>query len=88
MQRITVSLNTLSKSDNKLTIPHSAVVYDIYGGSWVYMQQTKNSYERKRVFLDHVSGKQAIISEGPAENSQIVINGALELFAVETGFAH
>ena len=88
MQRITVSLNTVNKSDNKLAIPYSAVVYDIYGGSWVYMQQTKNSYERKRVFLDHVSGKQAIISEGPAENSQIVINGALELFAVETGFAN
>ncbi len=88
MQRISVMLNTLSKTDNKLTIPYSAVVYDIYGGSWVYMQQSKNSYERKRVFLDHVSGKQAIISEGPAENSQIVINGALELFAVETGFAH
>ena len=88
MQRITVTLNTLSKSDNKLTIPYSAVVYDIYGGSWVYMQQTKNSYERKRVFLDHVSGNQAIISEEPTENSKIVINGALELFAVETGFAH
>ena len=88
MQRISVTLNTLSKSDSKLTIPYSAVVYDIYGGSWVYMQQSKNTYERKRVFLDHVSGKQAIIIEGPAENSQIVINGALELFAVETGFAH
>ena len=88
MQRITVTLNTLSKTDNKLTIPYSAVVYDIYGGSWVYMQQSKNSYERKRVFLDHISDRQAIINEGPAENSKIVINGALELFAVETGFAH
>ena len=88
MQRITVTLNTLSKTDNKLTIPYSAVVYDIYGGSWVYMQQSKNSYERKRVFLDHISDRQAIINEGPAANSKIVINGALELFAVETGFAH
>ena len=88
MQRVFVTLNTLSKSGNNIKIPYSAVIYDIYGGSWVYTQQSKNLYERKRVFLDHVSGHQAIISEGPPVNSKIVVNGALELFAIETGFTH
>lgn len=88
MQRVSVTLNTQSKSSKALTLPWSAVVIDIYGGSWVYTQQSKNLYARKRVFLDYVSGSQAIITDGPPEGSKIVVNGALELFGVETGFAH
>ncbi|OQW68786.1 MAG: HlyD family secretion protein [Proteobacteria bacterium ST_bin12] len=88
MQRVSVTLNTQSKSNKALTLPWSAVVFDVYGGSWVYTQQSKNLYERKRVFLDYVSGNRAIISDGPPEGSKIVVNGALELFGVETGFAH
>ena len=88
MQRVSVTLNTQSKSIKALTLPWSAVVFDVYGGSWVYTQQSKNLYERKRVFLDYVSGNRAIISDGPPEGSKIVVNGALELFGVETGFAH
>lgn len=88
MQRVSVTLNTHSKSIKALMIPWSAVVFDINGGSWVYTQQSKNLYARKRVFLDHVSGNQAIISEGPDEGSKVVVNGALELFGVETGFPH
>lgn len=88
MQRVSVTLNTHNKSIKALMLPWSAVVFDINGGSWVYTQQSKNLYARKRVFLDHVSGNQAIISEGPDEGSKVVVNGALELFGVETGFAH
>jgi cobalt-zinc-cadmium efflux system membrane fusion protein len=88
MQRVTVTLNTQNQSTHALTLPWSAVVFDIYGGSWVYRQKSKYTYERKRIFLDYVSGHQAIISEGPPEGSMVVVNGALELFGVETGFAH
>ncbi len=88
MQRVTVTLNTQNQSTHALTLPWSAVVFDIYGGSWVYTQKSKYTYERKRIFLDYVSGHQAIISEGPPEGSMVVVNGALELFGVETGFAH
>lgn len=88
MQRVSVSLISHSQSIQALTIPWSAVVFDIYGGSWVYTQQSTNVYERKRVFLDHVVGQQAVISEGPPEGSRVVVNGALELFGVETGFSH
>lgn len=87
-QRVSVTLNTVEKSSKALTIPWSAIVFDVYGGSWVYTQKTKNTYERNRVFLNHVSDIKAVLSEGPAEGSHIVVNGALELFGVETGFTH
>lgn len=87
-QRVSVTLNNLGNSSKTLTIPWSAIVFDVYGGSWVYTQKSKNTYERNRVFLNHVSGNNAVLSEGPSEGSQIVVNGALELFGVETGFTH
>lgn len=88
MQRVTVAIPTSGKSTNTLTLPWSAVVFDIYGGSWVYVQKSNHTFERKRVFIDHVDGQRAFISEGPAEGSKVVMNGALELFGVETGFSH
>lgn len=88
MQRVSATLNLRSKTDLVSSIPHSAVVFDINGGSWVYIQPSKNVYERKRVFIDHVVGQRALIIEGPPEGSNIVVNGALELFSVETGFSH
>jgi len=88
MQRVSVTLKSSNKSIKALTIPSSAVVFDVYGGTWVYIQQSTNVYERKRVFLDHVVGHQAILSEGPPEGSKVVVTGALELFGVDTGFSH
>lgn len=87
-QRVSITLNTIGKSSKDFTIPWSAIVFDIHGGSWVYLQKSKNTYERNRVFLDHVAGSNAVMSQGPAEGSYIVVNGALELFGVETGFTH
>ncbi len=87
-QRMSVKLTTQNEAVSALTLPWSAVVVDIYGGNWVYTQQSNNSYERQRVFLHHVNGNQAVISEGPPEGTKIVVNGALELFGVETGFTH
>lgn len=87
-QRVSVSLRTLNKHSSALTIPWSAVVVDIYGGNWVYTQESKNSYKRQRVFIDHVDSNLAVISDGPSEGSDVVVNGALELFGVETGFTH
>lgn len=87
-ERVSISLNTVNKQQKMLTIPWSAVVFDIHGGSWVYTQKSNTLFERKRVFFDHINGGNAVMSEGPAEGSKIVVSGALELFGVETGFAH
>lgn len=87
-QRVSVALNLLSKSSDALTIPWSAIVFDIYGGSWVYIQKTKNTYQRSRVFLDFVKGNKAVISGGLEAGANVLANGALELFAIETGFTH
>ncbi|MDG1096095.1 MAG: efflux RND transporter periplasmic adaptor subunit [Methylophilaceae bacterium] len=87
-QRVSVALKMLSKKANHLTVPWSAIVIDIYGGNWVYVQKNNHTFERNRVFVDYVSWDTALISEGLKEGDKVVVNGALELFGVETGFTH
>lgn len=88
MQRVSVALSKQTKQVFAYNIPYSAVIFDVYGNSWVYIQQSKNIYTRKRVFIEQVSGQRAFLSAGPPVGAQVVSNGALELFALETGFSH
>lgn len=87
-ERVSVTLNTFSQSTKHLTVPWASVVVDIHGGNWVYIQKTNNTFERKRVFVDYVDGETAILNGGLKVEQKVVINGALELFGVETGFTH
>ncbi|MDG1097647.1 MAG: efflux RND transporter periplasmic adaptor subunit [Methylophilaceae bacterium] len=87
-QRVSVALKMLSKKANHLTVPWSAIVIDIYGGNWVYVQKNDQTFVRNRVFVDYVSGDTAVMSDGLTAGEKVVTNGALELFGVETGFTH
>lgn len=88
-QRIGVNLSMTSVTD-ALVIPAAAILYDIYGGTWVYVQSTgktdkETRFTRSRVLLEWVDGDLAIISKGPATGSLIVTDGAAELFGTEFG---
>lgn len=84
-QRVSVELQL--RGQNRVdTVPWRSVIFDIYGNTWVYEQTAANTYSRKRVLLDHVSGDWAALQHGPAVGKDIVDNGAQELFALEVGY--
>ena len=89
-QRVGVQL-PLKATEKASAIPSAAVLYDIYGGTWVYVAQPTASetgeavFVRQRVTLDWVEGDRAIISTGPSEGAQVVVDGAAELFGTEFG---
>jgi RND family efflux transporter MFP subunit len=70
-----------------LTLPWSAVVHDLYGGTWVYEQTGERTYARRRVAVRFVDGERAVLAAGPAEGTRVVVAGAAELFGTETGFS-
>lgn len=70
-----------------LTVPWSAVIHDIHGGTWVYEQTAERSYARRRVAVQFVTGDTAVLAAGPAAGTRVVIAGAAELFGTETGFS-
>lgn len=84
-QRIGVTL-PLADSENSLTVPWAAVVFDINGGTWVFEQLGPGRYFRRRVVVKHTSGTDAVLASGPPISTKIVTAGAQELFGAETGF--
>lgn len=70
-----------------LTLPWSAVIHDIHGGTWVYEAVAERTYSRQRVVVRFVRESLAVLDHGPAEGKKIVTAGAAELFGMEIGFS-
>lgn len=84
-QRLGVTI-PLADAKESLTVPWSAVVYDVHGSTWVYAQAAPRTYARKRVVVRHTAGEDAVLATGPAAGTNIVAHGGQELFGAETGF--
>ncbi|MDB5119611.1 MAG: efflux transporter periplasmic adaptor subunit [Sphingobacteriales bacterium] len=83
-QKISITL-PYKGSHSGLVVPFSAVLYDIYGGAWVYENTEPNVFVRRRVELLRVANKKAILKQGPPVGAKIVTLGAAELFGTEFG---
>ena len=83
-QKVSVTL-VLKSTSKSLIIPYSSIIYDMYGGNWVYVRIEPRLYMRKRVELDHVKDTLAILSRGINQGEEVVFNGAAELYGTEFG---
>lgn len=84
-QRLGVTI-PLSDAKESLTVPWSAVLFDVNGGTWVYAQTAPRTYARKRVVVRYTAGADAVLATGPAQGANVVAHGGQELFGAETGF--
>lgn len=85
-QRLGVSV-PLADAKESLTVPWSAVVFDVHGGTWVYEQVGPRRYARRRVVVAYTVGADAVLAGGPAAGIKVVAEGSQELFGAETGFS-
>ena len=83
-QRILVHV-PISGSGEYITVPRSAIVFDVYGGAWVYVRVSDQTYRRSRVEMLYAIGDSAVIARGLSENAAVVTDGAAELFGAEFG---
>lgn len=86
-QRVQVNVD-LKESGEHLVVPWSAVLQDIHGGSWVYVQRAPGVYVRTRVDLRRVAGDLAVLARGPDPGVEVVSVGVAELAGSEFGVAH
>jgi hypothetical protein len=83
-QRVAVDL-PVSGSASGLMVPRTAIVIDIYGGEWVYVQSAPQAYERRRIEVAAIRGTYAMLARGLKPGDKIVTAGAAELFGSEFG---
>ncbi|KVL46582.1 hypothetical protein WT01_36280 [Burkholderia cepacia] len=83
-QRVSVDL-PLRGNDDRVSIPTSAILRDIYGGEWAYAQTAPYTYERRRIEVAAIDGGNALLGHGLLPGTEIVTVGAAELFSTEFG---
>ena len=85
-QKVSAHLPLTGETEVK-SVPWSALIYDIYGGQWVYEQTGEGQFVRRRVEMGWVEKDRVALLRGPAVGAPIVTAGAAELSGTEFGFA-
>jgi len=82
-QHVRVRLSLRGGGEEK-TIPYSAVIYWIDGGTWAYTRDAPLTFVRVPIDVDYVIGnKVAVLKKGPPVGAQVVTVGAEELLGTE-----
>ncbi|MDB4889522.1 MAG: secretion protein HlyD family protein [Gemmatimonadetes bacterium] len=82
---VTVPLTGSATEVRALSVPLTAVVRDLSGGSWVYERKDSLTFIRRRVEVSRVNGGNAILAQGPKAGTKVVTSGSAELFGTEFG---
>jgi hypothetical protein len=80
--RLRVQL-ALHGGGQRKTVPYSAVIYWIDGGTWVYARTGPLTFVRRPIAIDEVDGDVAVLTSGPPAGTQIVSVGGEELLGTE-----
>lgn len=75
----------LRAEGERLVAPWAAVLHDSQGGQWVYEKTGPETFVRRRVEVERVLDREAILSRGPLPPAMLVTDGAAELFGTEFG---
>ena len=74
-----------AEPSQRQVVPYAAVLYDAKGDTWVYTNPNPLTFVRHRIHIDYIQGDLAVLSDGPATGTAVVVVGAAELFGAETG---
>lgn len=82
---ITVPLIGAASGERGLSVPLTALVRDMSGGSWVYERKDSLTFIRRRVEVSRVTAGRAVLAHGPKAGTPVVTAGSAELFGTEFG---
>ncbi len=77
-----VAVGTAKLATHKV-IPYAAVVYDSDGATWAYTMKAPRTYLRASITVTTIQGDVAVLDDGPAVGTAVVIIGAPELLGAE-----
>lgn len=68
---------------NRLSVPHSALIFNPEGKPFVYTKPAPETYVRAAVTIDRVIGDRVLLSKAPPPATVVVTVGVAELLATE-----
>jgi hypothetical protein len=82
-RRTGLELEEVRVEDGRKVVPYASLIYDPEGKTFVYTSPKRLTYLRAPVKVERVSGKDVIVSDGPAAGTQVVTVGTAEVYGVE-----
>jgi len=84
-ERLDIQTAEVSETELGLSISSDALILDIEGSFWVYVNSEPLTYERVGVSPVREEGGEAFFSDGPPPGTPVVVVGVPELYGEETG---
>jgi hypothetical protein len=69
-------------------VPYSSVLYDLTGGTWVYVHVDPMTFVREAVKIDTIKGENVYLNDGPSPGSKVLATGVAQVFGTEVGVGH
>ncbi|MEZ6049425.1 MAG: efflux RND transporter periplasmic adaptor subunit [Planctomycetaceae bacterium] len=83
-EKLSVTIVQQGTAD-QLVVPVNSILFDIDGGTWVYEKTGELQFRRARVELEKTTTDYAIINRGISSGTEVVVDGAAEIFGTEFG---
>jgi hypothetical protein len=84
-QRVYVEVSMKGSGEPQKIVPYASVLYDLYGEAWVYTRLEPLAFVRAPIVVDYIDDDLAVLFEGPPAGTEVVTDGASELYGAETG---
>src|SRR5262245_23870248 len=69
-------------------VPYSAVLYDLTGGTWVYVHTDPMTFVREAVKIDTIKGENVYLTDGPPTGTKVLATGVPQVYGAEVGVGH
>jgi len=69
-------------------VPYTAVLYDLTGGTWVYVYTEPMTFVRQAVRIDVIKGENVYLKYGPPSGTKVLATGVAQIFGTEVGVGH
>lgn len=69
-------------------VPYTAVLYDLTGGTWVYVHSDPMVFVRQAVTIDTIKGNNVYLSDGPSLGTKVLAAAVPQVFGTEAKVGH
>jgi hypothetical protein len=87
-QRVVVRTPQPGSGNLHKVVSYSAIIYDLQGNTWIYVNPEPLVFIRHAVGVEHVDRDLAILTDGPPVGTSVVTVGAAELMGIEQKIGH
>jgi len=88
-QRLGVEIDEVREDPSgRRIVPYASILYDLKGGTWVYVNTGPMTFVREVVGIDIIQGENAYLKSGPPSGTKVLATGVAQVFGTEVGVGH